>query len=521
MIVTVAALACPLPAAAAVNTAPPASPVKLVFIHHSVGEAWLADGHGGLGIALRDNNYFVSDTNYGWGPGAIGDRTDIGHWWTWFRSASAGTYLSALYDESDRHSNGYSRLAADPGGRNTIVMFKSCYPNSVLGGQPDAPVPSIDDNPMKGAAWSWQDATYTIARSKGIYLDLLPYFAAHPEKLFVVVVAPPRTDPLTPGGRALANWLVDHWLQDSGYTANNVMVFDLYTVLTSKTGNGDSDVGLPTGNHHRVWEGAIQHKTDEGADRLAYPSADGNSHPNAAGSRKATAEFLPLLNAAYNAWKGNDGGDISIDDVAVSEGNSGTTSAVFTVSLSAASGLPVTAAWTTADGSALAGSDYTAAAGNLTFAPGETTRTITVAVLGDAVVEPDESFSVALSGASGAAVTDGSGLGTIVNDDATTPVGPKTFATRSASVRKGNKATLYYRVTDDSSRSATVTIRIRTRGGALKKTLALGLKDTGPEHHVHFTCRLARGVYQYSVDALDLDGNTAQRPLGSNRLTVR
>jgi hypothetical protein len=32
---------------------------------------------------------------------------------------------------------------------------------------------------------------------------------------------------------------------------------------------------------------------------------------------------------------------------------------------------------------------------------------------------------------------------------------------------------------------------------------------------------LARGVYQYSVDALDLDGNTAQRPLGSNRLTVR
>jgi hypothetical protein len=409
-IVTVAALACPLPASAAVNTAPPASPVKLVFIHHSVGEAWLADGHGGLGIALRDNNYFVSDTNYGWGPGAIGDRTDIGHWWTWFRSASSGTYLSALYDESDRHSNGYSRLAADPGGRNTIVMFKSCYPNSVLGGQPDAPVPSIDDNPMKGAAWSWQDATYTVARAKGIYLDLLPYFAAHPEKLFVVVAAPPRTDPLTPGGRALANWLVDHWLQDSGYTANNVMVFDLYTVLTSKTGNGDSDVGLPTGNHHRVWEGAIQHKTDEGADRLAYPSADGNSHPNAAGSRKATAEFLPLLNAAYNAWKGNDGGDA---------------------------------------------------------------------------------------------------------------VGPRTYAPRSASVRRGQKATLYYRVTDNIDASATVVIRIRSRAGLTKKTLVLGLKGTGPLRHTHFTCRLVRGVYNFTVYASDLSGNPARAPLGSNRLTVR
>jgi len=73
----VGALAHPLPAGAAVNTAPPATPVKLVFIHHSTGEAWLADGHGGIGIALRDNDSFVSDTNCGWGPDAIGDTTDV------------------------------------------------------------------------------------------------------------------------------------------------------------------------------------------------------------------------------------------------------------------------------------------------------------------------------------------------------------------------------------------------------------------------------------------------------------
>ena len=65
-------------AAQEVNTNPPAEPVKLIFIHHSSGENWLTDGHGGLGLALRDNNYFVSDTNYGWGPDAIGDTTDIG-----------------------------------------------------------------------------------------------------------------------------------------------------------------------------------------------------------------------------------------------------------------------------------------------------------------------------------------------------------------------------------------------------------------------------------------------------------
>ena len=52
------------------NPGPPASPVRLIFIHHSTGENWLSDDNGGLGIALRDNNYYVSDTNYGWGPRA-------------------------------------------------------------------------------------------------------------------------------------------------------------------------------------------------------------------------------------------------------------------------------------------------------------------------------------------------------------------------------------------------------------------------------------------------------------------
>ncbi len=125
------AFAHPHPASAAVNTKPPSSPVKLIFIHHSTGQAWLADGHGGLGKALRDSNYFVSDTNYGWGPGNVGDNTDIGDWWTWFRGPSSATYLSALYAESDQHCS-YSRLAKNPGGPNQIVMFKSCFPNSRL-----------------------------------------------------------------------------------------------------------------------------------------------------------------------------------------------------------------------------------------------------------------------------------------------------------------------------------------------------------------------------------------------------
>ena len=108
-----ASLSVVAPAAALVGTldpSPPSSPVKLIFIHHSTGEAWLGNG---LGVGLRDANYFVSDTNYGWGPDAIGDSTDIGHWWTWFRGPSSPTYLTDLYAESGTHS-GYSRLPPTP-----------------------------------------------------------------------------------------------------------------------------------------------------------------------------------------------------------------------------------------------------------------------------------------------------------------------------------------------------------------------------------------------------------------------
>ena len=91
----------------ATEPAPPAQTVKLVFIHHSSGENWLVDEHGGLGAALAANNYFVSDTNYGWGPpdedagfDLIGDHTDIGHWFNWFAGPHRDIYLEALYAES-------------------------------------------------------------------------------------------------------------------------------------------------------------------------------------------------------------------------------------------------------------------------------------------------------------------------------------------------------------------------------------------------------------------------------------
>jgi hypothetical protein len=110
---------------------------------------------------------------------------------------------------------------------------------------------------------------------------------------------------------------------------------------------------------------------------------------------------------------------LTINDVSVVEGNSGTATALFTVTLSAASSSTVTVNYATADGSASSASDYTASSGTLTFSPSITTRTISVVVSGDTTVEPSETFFVNLSAPSNASVSDAQGVGTITTDDGT------------------------------------------------------------------------------------------------------
>ena len=84
--------------------------------------------------------------------------------------------------------------------------------------------------------------------------------------------------------------------------------------------------------------------------------------------------------------------------VGVAEGNSGTTPAVFTVSLSAAASQTVTVNYATAAGTAVLGTDVTATSGTLTFLAGETTKTVNVDVIGDTLFEGGETFTVVLSG---------------------------------------------------------------------------------------------------------------------------
>ena len=186
---------------------------------------------------------------------------------------------------------------------------------------------------------------------------------------------------------------------------------------------------------------------------------------------------------------------LSIGDVAAAEGNSGSTDATFTVSLSYASHLPVTVNYATANGSAAAGSDYTSAAGTLTFAPGQTSQTITVPVLGDTVDEPSETFLVNLSGNTNALLADAQAVGTIGDDDTAT------LAISDVTVTEGHSgaASAVFTVSLSAASSLTVTVNYATAAG----TAAAGTDFTSASGTLTF----APGVTSQTV-AVAVQGDT-------------
>lgn len=136
-----ALLICSLAAAGA----PPQAQANLVFIHHSCGANWL---QGGLTQALNARGIHVADITHGWKE--YGDHTDTGDWPTWFNDEA----MPQVYAELNQ-MDAQNQLDAAPG-ENQVILFKSCFPNSDVDG-------SIDDE-------------------KQVYLNLLPYMQAHPDK---------------------------------------------------------------------------------------------------------------------------------------------------------------------------------------------------------------------------------------------------------------------------------------------------------------------------------------------------
>ena len=145
--------------------------------------------------------------------------------------------------------------------------------------------------------------------------------------------------------------------------------------------------------------------------------------------------------------------------------NTGTNDAAFTVKRSFGSTKTVTVKYSTANGNALAGADYTALPlTTLTFAPGETTKTVPVQVTGDALDEVNETFKLVLSSPTNAAISASTGTATITDDDL-----PPTIGVSSPTVTEGDAATpVNFTVTLSAPSGRVVTVKYQTANGTAK-----------------------------------------------------
>ncbi|WP_339950471.1 Calx-beta domain-containing protein [uncultured Albimonas sp.] len=158
---------------------------------------------------------------------------------------------------------------------------------------------------------------------------------------------------------------------------------------------------------------------------------------------------------------------ISLADVSGAEGDAGETHMLVEATLSKAWHAPVTVAWTTADGTARAGEDYHPASGTLTFAAGETARTIHVHAMGDTTPETDETLFVRLSSPEGLEIADGEARVTLRNDDEAAPAPPPELTISNRRLDEGDDgwsvARLKVRLSEASD--APVSVDWTTRDG--------------------------------------------------------
>jgi uncharacterized repeat protein (TIGR01451 family) len=258
---------------------------------------------------------------------------------------------------------------------------------------------------------------------------------------------------------------------------------------------------------------------------------------------------------------------ISVDDITVTEGDGGSKVLNLGIKLSITSGLVVKVDYATADGTAVAGSDYTAASGTVTFNPGEQEKFVTIVLTADKADEPDETFFVNLSNPQNATIADGQSQITIINDDASTVE----FASANYSINEGlnntpqgftalsvdvtrtgdtsGAATVKYTTSDDSggnecdqvtgfaSQRCDYTFAsgiLRFAAGETKKSFTVSIVNDGyKEGNEVFTIQLSnligasigmnnQTVVTISDDAADATPTTpAQNPYLSNAFFVR
>lgn len=226
-----------------------------------------------------------------------------------------------------------------------------------------------------------------------------------------VVIVPGRGDGTFDGP-------IDQSANGNMHTGVAVADFNGDGNLDAVTSDGDTGTIselLGNGNGTLTYEGA--HATGLSPKAVAVGDFNGDGRPDAAAANAGSNTVSVLLNDGTWPPLPPPPPTVRIGDVIVTEGNTGTVAATFTVTLSAASSQAVTVAYATANSTATAGSDYQAATGTLTIPAGQTTGTMTVLVNGDRLAEPNETFVVNLSAATNGLVIDSQGVGTILDNE--------------------------------------------------------------------------------------------------------
>ena len=210
--------------------------------------------------------------------------------------------------------------------------------------------------------------------------------------------------------------------------------------------------------------------------------------------------------AAYRAAAGQNARPaVTIEDVRVAEGTGSRTPATFSVTLAPAPTTQASVAYTTVDGTAHAGSDYEAANGTIAFAPGERSKSVVVQVIGDAAVEPDETFVLRLSSPVNATLARGEATATITNDD----VARDRTAPRLSRLRVSGRM-LRFALSENAK--ATVAIkRGRKTFGTIRRSLRPGAASIRLP-------ALAPGRYVAAISVRDAAGNVGR---ASRAFTVK
>lgn len=300
--------------------------------------------------------------------------------------------------------NNWSRIIEIEAWENTTVPDDVVWVGDAL---PTGAVPVGD---FEGWNWSCFDPlplSGTLAHKSNIVAGVHQhYFHGATQTLTVntgdTLVAHVFLDPLNPPTEVMLQWNDGSW-EHRAYWGQNQIPWGVEGTV-SRRNMGPLP---PTGQWVRLTVPAnlvgLEGRTLNG---MAFSLFNGRATWDHAGKIASTALPQPA---------------ISISDASVTEGNSGTTSATFNVTLSSTSSQNVSVSYATSSFTAVAGSDFFTTSGTLTFTPGQISKPVTVQVIGDTVVEANELFFVGLTNPVNATLSDANGVGTILNDDTTVP----------------------------------------------------------------------------------------------------